>query len=615
MLTATTLIACANNNKKTSLAEVDSFFQLLHEYEQNKKDKDKFTILSMSPDSTYIFKINDKNLKVFNHNLDEIRTINLPFSYMRIHQTRFIREKELMFVVTKNKVDLINPIPTVTEEKSLYLVNLETSEVTSFEDAFPPIFSAERVSPDGESLYVKHFFNDGLAYGKIDLNTYTITTLDTFDFMELLNIYSGDFKVASVKLSERHFDVYSANGQLIHSDRIRKIEDAHVTSSPFKYFLSADNLYFLDETSGRFGTIRCFILIEDKLTDFEYVLEQPLKKIYGLTSNLFNIATYSDTIDFNYSENVTFQSDGTIKTFSEDSKYFNNTNRYTWYNSEDMEHVIYWTHKDNTNYIIYENTITDKEVIVHQEHSSCFNMSKEKFTIQTSDTVPLEFYGYLHKDNKLRPTIIMLHGGPYWRYNHSVTDDYAYILHQMGFNIIELNYHGSADLGPEYRDAANESLPLKAKESVKDLLDWLIINTPIDLDSVFLMGSSYGGYLSIFITSTIDFNFKYTVAIAPAPEDNLISMNDKEHLDVKNNPDKYSLETLMANNPKPIGVVYNYLDPQMVVKKNWDIIAGRHPQLVVIDEFSSGHIAPLKSYKKVVELLVQLADLDQEFGD
>lgn len=595
----------------SSFTELESLFAQLIEYQENFE----FEFVDMSLDGSYFYKIKDKNLIVLNHELNQVGIIDLPFSLKSIHQIRPFREKEMLLVVTKGERNPLNAISDYIQEKVLYYVNLETCEIKSLEDKFPSIFSAERISSDENYLYVKYFLNEQFAYGKIDLQTYTITSLDKFDFDGLLNIYNDDLKIASFERLDDNFKVYSGKGKLIYSDRIRKIENIHVTSSPFKHCIISDSLYFLDEKSGRYGTVRCFSIKDDELTNYEYILNEPFRAFTKINEKQLMLETISDTSNFASNETIIVPFEENIDQYSNFSTYFRNPNRRTVAHSNNLNHVLYLTQEDNIFYCIYENTVTNKQIIVYQAPNSCFSMKKEKIVIDTDELTPIECYGYIHEDENLRPTIIMLHGGPYWRYTKSSTEQCSYILHQLGFNVIELNYHGSEGLGAAYRDAVNESLPLKAKENVEDLLEWLILNTAIDKESVFLMGSSYGGYLSIFITSTIDFDFKYTIAIVPAPEENLIEMNDQEHRDVKNNPEQYLLETLMANNPKPIGVVYNYLDPQMTVKKNWDVIARRHSQLVVIDEFNSGHTPPLKSYKKVVELLVKLAGLDQKAED
>ena len=98
---------------------------------------------------------------------------------------------------------------------------------------------------------------------------------------------------------------------------------------------------------------------------------------------------------------------------------------------------------------------------------------------------------------KPAPVLIKIHGGPegqYRPYFNSV--DQFYVL-ELGMAVIQPNVRGSSGYGKTYVALDNALL---REDSVKDigaLLDWIATQPQLDKSRVFVMGGSYGGYMTL----------------------------------------------------------------------------------------------------------------------
>lgn len=107
------------------------------------------------------------------------------------------------------------------------------------------------------------------------------------------------------------------------------------------------------------------------------------------------------------------------------------------------------------------------------------------------------------KKDRAYPLIVWLHGGPvrqaslgYHPYNsYGVYDSILKLLQKNNFIILKLDYRGSIGFGRKYSEAIKGSV---GKGDVLDVLNGVdYIKSKFKTSEVYLMGNSYGGYLSL----------------------------------------------------------------------------------------------------------------------
>jgi dipeptidyl aminopeptidase/acylaminoacyl peptidase len=113
--------------------------------------------------------------------------------------------------------------------------------------------------------------------------------------------------------------------------------------------------------------------------------------------------------------------------------------------------------------------------------------------------------GYLYKASSKfegkRPVIISIHGGPEGQSRPGFQGRLNYYLNELGISIIYPNVRGSTGYGKTFVDLDNG---FNREESVVDigaLLVWISKQNLLDKERVMVMGGSYGGYMSLAVST------------------------------------------------------------------------------------------------------------------
>jgi len=96
-----------------------------------------------------------------------------------------------------------------------------------------------------------------------------------------------------------------------------------------------------------------------------------------------------------------------------------------------------------------------------------------------------------------RPVLIDIHGGPEAQAVPVFSPFTQFLVREMGFVVVTPNVRGSTGYGKTYLNLDNGE---DREDSVKDigaLLVWIGAQKDLDAKSVFVMGGSYGGYMSL----------------------------------------------------------------------------------------------------------------------
>uniref|UniRef100_UPI0020288C21 alpha/beta hydrolase family protein n=1 Tax=Actinotalea sp. C106 TaxID=2908644 RepID=UPI0020288C21 len=100
------------------------------------------------------------------------------------------------------------------------------------------------------------------------------------------------------------------------------------------------------------------------------------------------------------------------------------------------------------------------------------------------------------------PTILMIHGGPYAQYTHALFDE-VQTLAEAGYAVVLGNPRGSAGYGAAHGKAIQQAFGTVDADDVLALLDHALADPELGLDAdrVGVMGGSYGGYLTAWLTT------------------------------------------------------------------------------------------------------------------
>jgi dipeptidyl aminopeptidase/acylaminoacyl peptidase len=117
----------------------------------------------------------------------------------------------------------------------------------------------------------------------------------------------------------------------------------------------------------------------------------------------------------------------------------------------------------------------------------------------------LEISGFYYRppgrfDGK-RPVIINIHGGPEGQSRPIFLGRSNYYLNELGVAIVFPNVRGSTGYGKTFVSLDNG---LKREDSVRDigaLLDWIATRPELDATRVMVMGGSYGGYMTLAVST------------------------------------------------------------------------------------------------------------------
>ncbi|PAX51767.1 peptidase S9, prolyl oligopeptidase [Brunnivagina elsteri CCALA 953] len=100
-----------------------------------------------------------------------------------------------------------------------------------------------------------------------------------------------------------------------------------------------------------------------------------------------------------------------------------------------------------------------------------------------------------------RPVIIDIHGGPEGQSRPGFLGRNNYYLNELGVALLFPNVRGSTGYGKTFLTLDNG---FKREDSVKDigaLLDWIAQQPDLDKDRVMVTGGSYGGYMSLAVST------------------------------------------------------------------------------------------------------------------
>ncbi|AUH52115.1 hypothetical protein CXB49_15460 [Chromobacterium sp. ATCC 53434] len=122
----------------------------------------------------------------------------------------------------------------------------------------------------------------------------------------------------------------------------------------------------------------------------------------------------------------------------------------------------------------------------------------EYITLQASDG--LEMSGWLYQARSITsrpgPIVISFHGGPEAQETSAFNPLYQFLL-KTGIAIFAPNVRGSTGFGKKFAEMDNGILRKNAVHDIKDCVEWILKKGLSTAGRIGIMGSSYGGYMTM----------------------------------------------------------------------------------------------------------------------
>ena len=124
-----------------------------------------------------------------------------------------------------------------------------------------------------------------------------------------------------------------------------------------------------------------------------------------------------------------------------------------------------------------------------------------ELTIQGEDGNDIHGWVFVPKGRGPHPVLLNIHGGPFSNFNWAFFDE-AQVYVRAGYAVVQCNPRGSSSYGQTHGRAVKERMGVVDMADVLAFLDGACRQfKSLDEDRVGIMGGSYGGYLTAWITA------------------------------------------------------------------------------------------------------------------
>jgi dipeptidyl aminopeptidase/acylaminoacyl peptidase len=186
-----------------------------------------------------------------------------------------------------------------------------------------------------------------------------------------------------------------------------------------------------------------------------------------------------------------------------------------------------------------------------------------------------------------RPVMVMIHGGPEGQSLPSFLGRYNYFLNELGIALIFPNVRGSTGYGKTFTLLDNGFLREDTYKDINALFDWIGTRAELDATRIGVMGGSYGGHMTLAISTFYSGRIKCSVDIVGMS--NLVTFLEHteayrrdlrrvEYGDERDPKMREFLERIAPMNniekiKKPMLVVAGKNDPRVPVSESEQIVA------------------------------------------
>ncbi len=189
----------------------------------------------------------------------------------------------------------------------------------------------------------------------------------------------------------------------------------------------------------------------------------------------------------------------------------------TYSNTSEPRQVELWNTDGKTKTKLEDNASVTKFIATH-EYSP-----KELFSFMTSDSVKLDcsmIKPFNFDPAKKYPVVLTIYGGPESQsvYNSFDASGWDQWLAQQGYIVVDVNNRGNADYGSAFMKIVYKKLGYWESHDFVETARYLVTLPYVNPNEMAIMGTSYGGYSTVYTMLTHPGVFKVGIANSPVTD-------------------------------------------------------------------------------------------------
>jgi dipeptidyl aminopeptidase/acylaminoacyl peptidase len=130
----------------------------------------------------------------------------------------------------------------------------------------------------------------------------------------------------------------------------------------------------------------------------------------------------------------------------------------------------------------------------------------------------LVLHGFLtmpaHPEGSKVPLVLLPHGGPFGIADDWYFDSDAQFLASRGYAVLQVNYRGSGNRGPDFKESGYRQWGGKIQDDLVDGVRWAVATGEVDGARMCVFGASFGGYSALILAAREPSLFKCAVGYA-----------------------------------------------------------------------------------------------------
>lgn len=131
-------------------------------------------------------------------------------------------------------------------------------------------------------------------------------------------------------------------------------------------------------------------------------------------------------------------------------------------------------------------------------------VAPQELQVDSDDGYPVHGWVTIPAGDGPHPVLLLIHGGPYAQYEGAFFDE-VQVYTNAGYAVVFCNPRGSAGYGQEHGRSISGAFGDRDAADVLAFLDGaLAANPSLDADRVGVLGGSYGGYMTAWLTTRTD---------------------------------------------------------------------------------------------------------------
>ncbi|WP_233841505.1 alpha/beta fold hydrolase [Dyella sp. 2HG41-7] len=162
--------------------------------------------------------------------------------------------------------------------------------------------------------------------------------------------------------------------------------------------------------------------------------------------------------------------------------------------------VFTYSDKDDGSWYLIDRTTSKATLLFHARPwlDADHMAAMEPFEFKARDGLSL--HGFVTRAqgvNGPAPTVVVVHGGPFFVADDWTFDEETQLLASHGYSVVHVNFRGSSNFGRHFMELGYRQWGLAMQDDVTDATKWAIAQGIADPKRICIYGASYGGYAAL----------------------------------------------------------------------------------------------------------------------